>query len=201
MCRGIKYKIIKKNTKKYAIQTNPRPLPPKGGRKTLLKRGEGGVIHPPVKTKPFDKRNPKTAPPRSDSCQKGYICIPKTAIKRYPSNQSRKNHPTGEGGPATSSETGASAASTAGGRTPSTPRIPPASATILPLKDSSPPREADQRDDCILQVEPVHVQTLRHEVPVQPDERARRTPSPSTILSPLSTSSQASPHRPREAIE
>ena len=34
------------------------------------RKGGGGVIPPPVKTTPFDKRTLKNAPPRSDSAQK-----------------------------------------------------------------------------------------------------------------------------------
>ena len=41
-------------------------------------QGGGGVIHPPVKTTPSDKRNPKTPPTRSYSYQKEHLFIPKT---------------------------------------------------------------------------------------------------------------------------
>jgi hypothetical protein len=36
-----------------------------------------------VKTTPFDKRRQKTAPTRSDSCQKGLLCISKTQAIPY----------------------------------------------------------------------------------------------------------------------
>ena len=39
-------------------------------------RGEGGVIDPPVKTTPFDERDPKNLPITIESCQKEYLCIP-----------------------------------------------------------------------------------------------------------------------------
>ena len=59
--------------------------PPRGSRShthscahALPERGEGGSHRPHVKTRPSDERSPDTAPPRSDSNQKGYTYEPKT---------------------------------------------------------------------------------------------------------------------------
>ena len=40
--------------------------------------GKGGVIDPPVKPTPSCERNPKNAPTRSESCQKGLLCMPRS---------------------------------------------------------------------------------------------------------------------------
>jgi GNAT superfamily N-acetyltransferase len=48
---------------------------------TRARRGGGGVIHQTVKTKPSNKRNPKTPPITIDSYQKEHKCMPKNTTQ------------------------------------------------------------------------------------------------------------------------
>ena len=50
-------------------------------------------MHQTMKTKPFNKRNPKTAPNRSHSYQKGHLCIPKTQATPDKNPQTRGSRP------------------------------------------------------------------------------------------------------------
>jgi hypothetical protein len=63
---------IRKNTFTYEKipQINESTTPTTKRRPKYTPRKGGGVTHPYVNTNPINKRNPKNAPPRSDSAQK-----------------------------------------------------------------------------------------------------------------------------------
>jgi len=72
------------------------PIHEKETENTVSNRGEGGVMHQTMITKPLGKRNPKIAPNRSDARQKRYKCIPKTLIPSHPSKKTHDHSPTRE---------------------------------------------------------------------------------------------------------
>jgi hypothetical protein len=122
-----------------AQQTKPSTPREKRPLRTIMTQRGGESHHPPMKTSPTSKRNPKNAPPQSDSAQK---CAAKQRIRHINPSQRVQRRPPRDSRLAQGQPRAAPLRP--GSRERRTPRLrslPPGPGQIRPANGPAPPYE------------------------------------------------------------